>query len=108
MTRKECFDSLYPKKVNEIFEYMNANPDEFNSSNDEKPQPDDDKETVENGTPPAVDEENEENFARRDPCAKEPDSGDSLDESTLNYSEDNNDKKFADKSLDDGRKPAAK
>ena len=101
-------DSLFPPKINDIFEYMHANPDEFNSSDDEKSQPDDARKTVENSNPPSGNEENEENIARLDPCAMEPDSGDSMDESTLNYSEDNDDKKSADNSLDVDRKPAAK
>ena len=99
---------MYSPKMNAHFKYMDDHPDEFNSSNDENSQPDDARKTVENSTAPSGNEENEENVARRDPCAMEPDSGDSMDQSTLNYSEDYDDKKSADNSLDDDRKPAAR
>ena len=107
--RKEKYlASIFSDDINEHFKFVNANPKQFNSSSDEKSQPDDDEKTVEHGTPLAGNEENEENVARRDPYANDHDSGNSMDESTLNYSEDNNDKKSTDNSLDDDRKPAAK
>ena len=108
MTKEEYLDSIYPPKMNAHYKYMHTNPDEFLSSDDEKSQSTNDEATVENVTPPAGDEYNEEKVNNLYPCAKEPDSGGSLDEETVNYSDKNDDKKSADNSLDDDRKPAAK
>ena len=61
MTKEEYLDSIYPPQINAQYKYMDANPNEFISSDDEKPQPADDEETVENVAPPAGNEDNEDN-----------------------------------------------